>query len=615
VESAQAYPAIAWRRIANATNRRQHSANGGPPRGIDSPARLAYKREMHDRPDPIRWPALALALAATACAIAPLQPDLAAKAPQLEGFGAIDVRISTASTEAQRLFNQGMLQAYAFNEAEAVRQFKAALAVDPACAMCAWGVAWQLGPNINASERGDLTEARRYVIYAMRHAEKSSARERALIDVMAVRYGEAAAADIKRDGPAAAGEVCRSGSESAAKINPLDAAYAQRLHALVQATPDDPDLLSLWSEAAMIATSDDWWDADTGKPLPVIAEMVDRLVRAQTTSPTHTGVNHYLIHAADAGPAAARAVLAADRLGALAPASPHLVHMPSHIYARVGRFEDARRVNAQALDVEDKLDARQKDQGFAVSKDWRGHNTHFLWYGALMQGRGDEALAAARKLAERSAKRDSPFAEYMRSLPLFTLMRLERWDAVLVEPLPSGERGMAGVYGQHARGTALARLARSSEANAALALAQAAFDKLSAAHPSQSEDDQNVRRFAEAALARLRAEVALSERRTEAALAEQAKAVAASKSSDAREPPTTGAGALVALGDTQLALGRAADAEASYRADLAARPDSGWALRGLARALAVQGKSADAAAARQQLDRVWANADAALKKI
>jgi tetratricopeptide (TPR) repeat protein len=146
-------------------------------------------------------------------------------------------------------------------------------------------------------------------------------------------------------------------------------------------------------------------------------------------------------------------------------------------------------------------------------------------------------------------------------------------------------------------------------------LAQAAFDKLSAAHPSQSEGDQNMRRFAEAALARLRAEVALVERRADAALAEQAKVVAASKSSDAREPPTTGAGALIALGDAQLALGRAADAEASYRADLAARPDSGWALRGLARALAAQGKSADAAAVRQQLDRVWANADAALKRI
>lgn len=562
-------------------------------------------------------PIAALALAAlTACALAPLQPDLSARAPTLDGFGSSDWRISTGSDAAQRLFSQGVLQAYAFNEREAVRQFKAALAADPACAMCAWGVAWQLGPNINAPERGDLTEARRYVIYALRNADKASARERALIEAMALRYGEAPAADVKRDGPAAAGETCRSGGGAAASVNPLDAAYARRLHALLQATPDDPDLLSLWAEAAMVATGDDdWWNPDTGKPLPVIAEMVDRLERAQAKAVQHTGVNHYLIHAADSGSAAPRAVAAADRLGALAPASPHLVHMPSHTYAMVGRFEDARRVNAQALEIEDRLDARQKEQGFTTSKDWRQHNTHFHWYGALMQGHGDEALAAARKLAARSANRDSAFAEYWRSVPLLTLMRLERWDAVLAEPLPSGERGMAGVYAQQARGTALARLNRIAEANAALAQAQAAFDKLSAAHASQSEDDQGMRRFAEAALARLRAEVALAERRPDVALTEQAKVVAASKSSDAREPPTTGAGALLALGDAQLALGRAADAEASYRADLAVRPDSGWALRGLARALTAQGKSVEAAAARQRLDRVWANADAALKRM
>jgi hypothetical protein len=568
-----------------------------------------YKHLMR----PNRLTPIATAALLTACALAPLEPDLAARAPRLDGFGAIDFALTTASPEARRLFNAGLLQSYAFNEREAVRQFKAALAADPACAMCAWGVAWQLGPNINAPERGDLTEARRHVRHAQRHAARTSERERALIDAMALRYGEAPAADVKRDGPAAAGEVCRSGSGNTANINPLDAAYARRLHALVQATPDDADLLSLWAEAAMIATADDWWDLDSGKPLPVIAEMVDRLERAHAKSPAHTGIAHYLIHAADAGPAAARAEMAADRLGALAPASPHLVHMPSHIYARVGRYEDARRVNAQALAAEDALDAKQKEQGFATTKDWRGHNTHFLWYGALAQGRGDEALAAARKLAERAAKRDAHFAEYMRSLPLVTLMRLERWDAVLAEPLPSGERGVAAVWGQYARATAYARLNRLAEAKAALALALAGFEKVRAAHASDSDDDQGLRRFVEAPLARARAELALADKRGDAALSEQAKAVAASKRNDAAEPPTTGAGALLALADLQLALGRAADAEASYRADLAARPENGWALRGLARALAAQGKASGATAVRARLDRVWASADAALK--
>jgi tetratricopeptide (TPR) repeat protein len=307
-----------------------------------------------------------------------------------------------------------------------------------------------------------------------------------------------------------------------------------------------------------------------------------------------------------------RAVQAADRLGALAPASPHLVHMPSHTYAMVGRFEDARRVNAQALEAEDTLDARQKEQGFAVSKDWRGHNTHFLWYAALMQGRGDAALAAARTLAER-AKRDTVWSEYYRSLPLLTLMRLERWDALLSEPLAAGGQGMAAAIGQQARGIALVRRGRLNEAQAALQAAEAGAATLRAAHASASKDDVGMRNVADAVLARLRAELAAAERLTDEALAQQARAVAASKDVDDEEPPGLAAGARLALGDLQLQLGRAADAEATFRADLAALPDSGWALNGLARALAAQGKAAEAAAVRARAERAWSQADAALK--
>lgn len=557
-----------------------------------------------------RLPPLA-ALILAACALAPLQPDPGAKAPLLDGFGRSEWAATTRSEQARRHFNDGVLQAYAFNEHEAVRQFKAALALDPRCAICAWGVAWQLGPNINAPQRGDLTEARQYIVHAQRHADGATARERALIDAMALRYGERPAADVKRDGPAAAG-VCRSGGTGDAKVDPQDRAYAERLRALLTAWPDDPDILTLWSEAALIATADDWWNADTGQPLPVIAEMVDRLERASANAPQHTGLNHYLIHAADAGSAARRAEAAADRLGALAPKSPHLVHMPSHIYARVGRYADAERVNAQALAADDALDQQQKDQGFRPSKDWRGHNTHFLWYAALAQGRGDAALAAARKLAARSATRDNVYAEFFRSLPLLTLLRLERWDALLAEPLPSGERGMAAAYAQHARGAALARLGRIADARSALAATEAAVAKIGAAHASDSDEHQGVRRLAESALARLRAEIALAERRGDEALAQQALAVAATRSDNASEPPFSGAGALLALADMQLALGRAADAEASYRADLAARPDNGWALRGLARALLAQGKAAEAAQVRERLARAWTSADAAL---
>ena len=558
-------------------------------------------------------PLSAIALAAlTACAIGPLQPDLTARAPTLDGFGTIAMPMTTKSEAARRLFQQGMLQAYAFNEKEAVRQFKAALAADPACAMCAWGVAWQLGPNINAPERGDLREARQHVVHAQRHADMATARERGLIDAMAVRYGVAERTTSAAAGPGA-GDVCRGAKGGKSTADPLDLGYTERLHALLLASPEDADLLSLWAEAAMIVTQDDWWDEASGKPAPRIGEMVDRLEKLLASRPDHTGLNHYLIHAADSAAGASRAVAAADRLATLAPNAPHLVHMPSHIYARIGRYDEAALVNEKALAADNALDEVQKKQGFSISKDWRGHNTHFLWYAALMQGRGDAALAAARTVAGRAKGRNHTYGEYARSLPLLTLLRLERWDAALAEPLAEGERGMAQALGAQAHGVAQARKGRLADARQSLVGAEAAVKKVQSAHAGDDDFDIALRDMASAAAARLRAEIALAEKRGDDALAEQARAVAGAKRADDAEPPMLAAGATLALADMQLALGRAADAEATYRGDLVKQPNNGWVLQGLARALAAQGKGSEAASARERAAKAWTQADASLK--
>ena len=217
-----------------------------------------------------------------------------------------------------------MAQAYAFNEFEAVRAFKAALAQDPDCAMCAWGVAYQLGPNINATDRGDLTEALRYVDYAKRHAENSSARDRALIDALALRYGHSSEA---RNAAVLAAPVCSTGG-TGEKADPLDIAYANRMRELADRFADDPDVLSIYAEAEMIATRDDWWDSKTAQPGGRMGEVASRLEVALRQQPDHVGLNHYMIHAVDSLPVASRAEAAADRLGRLAPSSPHLLHMP-----------------------------------------------------------------------------------------------------------------------------------------------------------------------------------------------------------------------------------------------------------------------------------------------
>ena len=179
--------------------------------------------------------------------------------------------------------------------------------------------------------------------------------------------------------------------------------------------------------------------------------------------------------------------------------------------------------------------------------------------------------------------------------------------------MATGGQGLAAVIGQQARGVALARRGRLPEAYEALQAAEAGAATLYAAHASASKDDVGLRNVADAMLAHLRAELAAAERLTDEALAQQARAVAASKDADDEEPPGLAAGARLALGDLQLQLGHAADAEAIFRADLAALPDSAWALSGLARALAAQGKAAEAAEVRSRGERAWSQADAALK--
>jgi tetratricopeptide (TPR) repeat protein len=551
-----------------------------------------------------------------ACAVAPLQPDLNARAPLLEGFGQSDFALTATHPTARRHFHQGVLQAYAFNEREAVRQFKAALAAEPGCAMCAWGVAWQLGPNINAPDRGDLRDAKRYAAYAQSKAANATARERALIDAMALRYGvDNASAGASSSLPAAAlGDVCRSnrGGDNPA-AHPLDVAYADRLGTLVQAFPDDADITSLWAEAQLVATRGDWWSSSTGRAAPRVGQVVDRIERLLGRAPRHTGLNHYMIHAADAAPGAARAVPAAERMASLAPQSPHLVHMPSHIFVRVGRYGEAASVNQAAVDADVALAQVQTKQGFDVSKDWRGHNLHFRWYAELMQGRGDAAMATARTLAERASRGDAPYAEYLRSLPILTLLRLERWQALAAEPLPTGGNGIAAALGDHALGVAAVRLGRAGDATQALGRVEAALATVTRAYPRNTDNHRMLRDLGQHAAARLRAELAQAHGRPDEALAAHAQAVSAAKRADDSEPPMLAAGATVALGQAQLALGQAAAAEASFRADLQAQPDSGWALRGLAHALQAQGKTADASAMRERLNRAWAQADAALK--
>ncbi len=321
------------------------------------------------------------------------------------------------------------------------------------------------------------------------------------------------------------------------------------------------------------------------------------------------GLNHYMIHAVDSPAVAARAEAATDRLGALAPKSPHLLHMPAHTYGHLGRYADATRVNVLAVAADEAMFAELKKQNFTVTFDWRGHNGHYQWYGALMEGRGDFALESARAVAGR-AKSNSEYGEYVRSLPMLTLLHLQRWDQLLKEPLPTGDKGIATVLGEMARGIAQVRSGKAADAAAALERIKPRAKLLVAKHAGKNYVAKLVRGMVVSAEAQLGAEIAMAAGRVDEALALQLQAAEGAEFADRTEPPTLAGGPRQRLGAMQLKAKQYAAAEKSYRADLAIHPNNGWALTGLQKALAAQGKQDEAKAAARDLATRWALADA-----
>ncbi len=546
-----------------------------------------------------------------ACSVVPLTIDTKATAPMLDGFGETTLIPSQGNDSARRLFAQGMAQVYAFNPGEAIRAFKAGLAQDPDCVMCAWGIALQMGPNINNPRRGDLRQAIQYVDYAINRSKDASPRDRALIESLAVRYGHSAGKLVAP--PAGTDGVCRTSGSGL--IDPLDSAYAEQMLVLVKRFPGDPDVLAAYAEAEMVATrGDDWWDRNTGKPAGRIGEMSDLVEAGLVRDPNHVGLNHYMIHAVDAVPVASRAIAAADRLGKLAPKSPHLLHMPSHTYRLVGRYADATRVNQLAVAADVTMMAELKKQNFAITRDWRGHNTHFQWYSALMEGRGNLALETARTMPA-IAKGDSEYAEYLRSITMLTLLHLQRWDELAKEPMPSGAQGYAQVLGEMARGIGHVRMGKLADAKAAYERLQPAAKKLLAKHTGKDYMARMGRSVAASSEAQLAAEIAFAEGRIDEALALQAKAVVAADASDRTEPPMLASGPRMRLGAMQLRAKRFAEAEKTYRDNLVLHPRSGWSLNGLEKALAGQGKQADVLKVQGELASTWALAEAPLRTI
>jgi tetratricopeptide (TPR) repeat protein len=511
----------------------------------------------------------------------------------MEGLDLHTYPITTSSKEAQRFFDQGLTLAYGFNHGEAVKFFRHSAELDPQCAMCFWGVAYALGPNINAPwDPANHPEIRKAMDRALELAPKANEREQALIKALSERYA----------------------ADATAERAPLDKAYADAMRRVSLRFPKDNDAATLFAEATMDTMPWDYWTAE-GEPRQGTQEFIDTLTRVLKRDPEHEGAAHFLIHAVEKT-RPELGIPAADELAALPDGAPgHLIHMASHIYIRVGRYDDAVRSNERAIAADDAY-AEEHGAPELYAALYMPHNHHMLWASATLDGRSKQALETADRLAERAKDqvRHPAFAvgaQHFWLTPRYAQVRFGKWDEILAWQEPDADLLYPRAVWNYARGMALARTGKLDEA-------QQHADALRQTVESGALDEVTYNFNPTAKLMSIASDVLTGEilaarGQTEQAVAHLEKAVATEETLVYDEPPAWHVPARHNLGAVLLEAGKPAEAEAVYRADLEVYPWNGWALTGLAKSLDAQGKKKDADQTRDRLAKAWDVADVKLE--
>jgi len=507
-------------------------------------------------------------------------------APRLQNLGSHTFPVTTPSERAQLFMNQGLNLAYGFNHAEAGRAFREAARLDPDCAMALWGQALVLGPNINAAmDPKDEPAALELARKAAALRAGATPREQAYIDALAERYSGNAA-----DRPA------------------RDRAYAAAMKRVVERFPDDMDAAALYAESVMDLRPWGYWMPD-GTPHDGTAEIVALLESVIRRNPNHPGALHLYIHLLEPTKDAARAIPAADRLLTLMPAAGHMVHMPGHIYQRVGRYADAIRANELAILADEDYITQCRAQGL-YPMGYYPHNVHFLWWSATMDGRASMAIEAARKVAAKipdAMLTEMPMLAGFRIVPLFALARFGRWDDVLQEPAPPAGAPFYEGIRHYARGLAFLGKGQVLEAEGELVAVRKALSSPDLDVPLFSPN--TMRAVLAIAPEVLAGEIAAARRDYAAAVAHLERAVRLDDGLVYTEPAEWHYPPRHALGAVLLEAGRPAEAETVYWEDLRKNPENGWALTGLLQALKTLGRTHDAGLIAARLDSAWRRAD------
>ncbi|HEU4774813.1 MAG TPA: hypothetical protein VFS82_09910 [Lysobacter sp.] len=523
-------------------------------------------------------------------------PEAALGANLLEGLGDHHFAVTSRHPDVQRWFDQGLMLSYGFNHDAAERSFLKATQLDPDCAMCWWGASLVLGPHVNASMNpADNAHAWSRLQKARALAPNATRREQAFIEALSARYAK----DPPEDRTS------------------LDQAYADATRELVRQRPDDLDAATFHAEALMDLQPWHYYD-DRRQPIGNTREIVSTLESVIDRHPDHPGALHLYVHAVEASADPQRGVDAADRLRELIPGSGHLVHMPAHIYARVGRWHDAVIANQRAIEADDAYLAMCRGNTRGVYPlGYVPHNHHFLWFAASMEGDSQVARAAALATAERThlpeLMRQPGFAslQHYWMSPWFDRVRFGRWDEIATAPNPASDLPYVTAIWHYAQGLAAVRQGRQDDAvqhrDALRTLAAdpvmetlTMWDRYPLSHAV---------RIAERSVS---AEVDAARGDQAAAIAALREAVAIEDRIPYDEPPGWHAPVRHSLGALLLSANRPADAEAVYREELERNPGNGWSLHGLAQSLQAQQRTREAADVERRFAQAWQHADVEL---
>lgn len=504
----------------------------------------------------------------------------------IEGLGPVHLKVSTDNAEAQCFFDQGLAFVYGFHHDEGIRSFKRALEIEPNLAMAYWGIAYANGPNYNIP----VDSARELLAYeaiqkAVTLSSGATPLERDLISALAVRYTNAPRPDYRK----------------------LDLAYRDAIKSVHAKYPNNPHVAVLYAESIMLLNP---WKLHTlkGEPVEGTAEAIAVLEEGMKHDSNHIGLHHYYIHAVEASTTPERALPSAKKLEHLAPSAGHLVHMPAHIYQRVGDYESGCRQNAIAV----KTDSIYLNEPSVYPMLYYNHNAQFYAVGRLMQGRYAEAMPYANEVRKNIVPiaKDMPMLESFAATPLLIQVRGYKWDEILKQPKPDSALVVTTTMWHFARAMALASTGKVDEAKAEYLDFESATRRVP---PSQTFSMSMAHPVFEVARHLLHGKISAAQKRPNQAIVSFQRAVQAQDTLYYDEPESFYITARESLGGALLSSGKYQDAEQVFREDLKLHPNSARSLFGLYHALHQQGRTGDAAVAWNQFQTEWKNADITLE--